>query len=81
MTKLAIVNSVMHKKLQLNHWVRSIDGYVKILPGVSDKIVIGKEEERVWKEVFAEEILLKNNVGKVVMNNSQRGNVNVEGSS
>jgi hypothetical protein len=81
MTKLAIVNSVMHKKLQLNHWVRSIDGYVKILPGVGDKIVIGKEEDRVWKEVFAEEILLKNNVGTVVMNNYQRGNVNVEGSS
>ena len=48
-----ILNYNLHEKYRLRERILVLDEYLRILPHLSDKIVVTKEEHKVFKEVFA----------------------------
>jgi hypothetical protein len=51
--KLIIVNYNLNEKYRLREKVLVVEGYLRILPHLREKIVVNKEEQKVFKEVFA----------------------------
>jgi hypothetical protein len=70
-SKLIIINYNLHEKYRLRERILALDDHMKILPHLREKIVVNREEQRVFKEVFAEELTLKKEPLKSIEDKSE----------